>query len=343
MRRPRGARGLRILYATTRADGAPALASALVLIPTRPATAPRSLIVWTHGTTGVAPGCAPSLLAEPFANVPALAEAMTHGWVVVATDYTGLGTEGMHPYLIGAGEARSALDSIRAARQVPALGLSSEVVVWGHSQGGHAALWTGILAPTYAADAGIVGIAALAPASDLPALVERAQTDPAGKIISSYLVAAYRAHYPAVQAQALLRSGARWAADDMARRCMADWRALPSVAEALAVRGSLFEGDPRAGAFGEALRKNSPEYAIAAPVWVAQGGADTLVAPAVQRAYVARRCAAGQAMQFREYPALDHLTLVGTTSPLVPDLIAWTQARFAHAPFATTCAAATGS
>jgi len=44
---------------------------------------------------------------------------------------------------------------------------SDDTVVWGHSQGGHAALWTGILAPTYAPEIAILGVAAVAPASDL--------------------------------------------------------------------------------------------------------------------------------------------------------------------------------
>jgi pimeloyl-ACP methyl ester carboxylesterase len=86
--------------------------------------------------------------------------------VIVATDYVGLGTAGPHPYLIGQGEARSVLDSVRAARQMPQLSLQPATVVWGHSQGGHAALWAGALAPSYAPDVHVLAVAALAPASD---------------------------------------------------------------------------------------------------------------------------------------------------------------------------------
>ena len=45
-------------------------------------------------------------------------------YIVVATDYPGLGTEGIHPYLIGESEARSVLDSVRAAREMPNTGAS---------------------------------------------------------------------------------------------------------------------------------------------------------------------------------------------------------------------------
>ena len=38
------------------------------------------------------------------------------GYVVAATDYEGLGTPGVHPYLVGESEGRSVLDAARAAR-----------------------------------------------------------------------------------------------------------------------------------------------------------------------------------------------------------------------------------
>ena len=50
--------------------------------------------------------------------------------------------------------------------------LGEQTVVWGHSQGGHAALWTGQLAPTSAPELDIAGVAALAPASNLPGLID---------------------------------------------------------------------------------------------------------------------------------------------------------------------------
>ena len=102
-----------------------------------------------------------------------------NGWGIVATDYIGEGTLGAYPYLIGQGEGRSVLDSIRAAHQVDDLDLSDQTVVWGHSQGGHAALWAGQLAPTYAPELQIRGIAALSPASDPLALARRSHSIPA--------------------------------------------------------------------------------------------------------------------------------------------------------------------
>lgn len=68
--------------------------------------------------------------------------------------------------------ARTLLDSVRAARQLAGPGgATSAFAVWGHSQGGHAALFTGILARGYAPDLTLVGVAAAAPATELATLM----------------------------------------------------------------------------------------------------------------------------------------------------------------------------
>ncbi len=107
------------------------------------------MLVWTHGTWGVASRCAPSLSANFWSATPGL-EAVKRGYVVVAPDYPGLGTAGVHPFLAGVDTARSVLDAVRAARAIPAAGAGDRFAVWGESQGGHAALWTAQSARGYA-------------------------------------------------------------------------------------------------------------------------------------------------------------------------------------------------
>jgi acetyl esterase/lipase len=80
----------------------------------------------------------------------------------------GLGTPETHPYLVGVSEARAVLDSVRAARAMT--GTASRFAVWDHSQGGQAALFTGLLAKSYAPELDLAGVAAAAPATALATL-----------------------------------------------------------------------------------------------------------------------------------------------------------------------------
>jgi len=72
-----GAQAWRILY-TTRDDTTPAIASDIVLAATQVPAGPRPVVAWTHGTTGVAAHCAPSLLDDPF-GAPALDQVIAQG------------------------------------------------------------------------------------------------------------------------------------------------------------------------------------------------------------------------------------------------------------------------
>jgi hypothetical protein len=335
---PAGAQAWRILYTTTDAQGAPALSSAIVMHSRTAPAGPRPVVAWTHGTTGAVQGCAPSLLEQPFANVPALAPLLERGWLYVATDYPGQATGGTHPYLIGEGEARSALDAVRAARQMKEVQVAPETVVWGHSQGGHAALWTGILAPDYAPDVRLAGVAAAAPASDLRALIDVVQHAPIGRIMTSYVMRAYAATYPDVGwDDYVTRPLAGLAARDLGRRCLEGSQAIYSVAVAVALGGTIFGRPPTQGPLGERLARNTPEHPIPQPLLVAQGEADVLVLPAVQARWVARRCAAGQAIDYRSYAGRDHLSLVAPDAPFVADLVRWTEDRFAGRAAAAHC------
>jgi uncharacterized membrane protein HdeD (DUF308 family) len=336
---PADAVAWRILYTTTRATGAPAVASGIVVAPKQGTNHP--VIAWAHGTTGYATQCAPSLLAKPFeaGALFTLDKVIGQGWGLVATDYVGLGTAGSHPYLIGNDEARSVLDAIRAAQQLTDAKLAKKTAVWGHSQGGGAALWTGQVAPTYAPELDIAGVAALAPASDLVGLMDNLPNVTGGSIFASYVVQGYTNTYPDVKARDYLRAGAQTIVPALASRCLSEPGVLVSVLEALSLSKDpeIFSTDPTTGAFGARLRVNVPTGTVPAPLLIAQGDADSLVLPRVQRAYVAKRCAAGQVVDYRVYPNRDHVPLVQADSPLIPELISWTSDRFAGDPAPTSC------
>lgn len=336
---PDGAKAWRILYTTTRDEGQPALASAIVVIP-ETSSDPLPVIAWAHGTTGVDETCAPSVLEGTFSTGAffSVDEVVEQGWALVATDYTGLGTEGPHPYLIGQGEGRSVLDSVRAARQMPDIDLEERTIVWGHSQGGHAALWTGVLAPTYAPDVNVQGVAALAPASDLVSLVEVLPGIPGGTIFAAFVASAYSDIYDDVVLSQYVRPGGEVTIDGIAGRCLAEPSVFTSLLSALAVNFSIFTGDLTSGPMGERLAENIPPYSIEAPLLLGQGAADSLVKPAAQDVYVEGMCAAGRQVDYREYEGLDHVPLVEADSPLIPELIEWTRSRLAGEEPISTCA-----
>ena len=144
---PPGSSAWRILYASTGLDGEPIEVSGVVIASDLPApTGGRHVVAWAHPTTGVDDRCAPSAFPEFFETIPHLTALMALDYVVVATDYPGLGTAGPHPYLVGLSEGRAVLDAVRAARELPKSGAGKRFAVWGHSQGGHAALFAGQLA-----------------------------------------------------------------------------------------------------------------------------------------------------------------------------------------------------
>lgn len=343
---PADARAWRILYTTTKYDGQPSLASALVIAPRAPPPGPSPLVAWTHGTTGYAPVCAPSLLPEPLiAGAMFIADqVVAQGWTLVATDYVGLGTEGPHPYLVGQAEGRSALDSIRAAHQLEELDLSDTTVVWGHSQGGHAALWTGGLAATYAPELHIAGVAALAPASDLPGLVANLDSVRGGVLFAAYALAGYDAAYDDVRDTDYVDPSAGLLVRELSSRCLADPRIYVSIAEALAVFNDrdVFSPSLTTGPMLERLRENTPTLYIPTPLLIAQGLADPLVVPRVQRDYVQARCDAGQALEYLTVPGQDHVALVEADSPLIPMLFQWTEDRFEGVSVTNGCGSLPG-
>jgi pimeloyl-ACP methyl ester carboxylesterase len=165
-----GASNKLILYRSTGVDGKATAVSGSVAIPK--GKAPKGgwpVITWAHGTTGIADQCAPS---RDGANklssyaYPLLQRWLKAGYAVVRTDYTGLGTPGDHPFLIGRPEGESVLDAVRAARSLDKR-LGKRVAIAGHSQGGQAALFAASLAPKYTPDLKIRGTVAFAPVSHL--------------------------------------------------------------------------------------------------------------------------------------------------------------------------------
>ncbi|HET6153396.1 MAG TPA: lipase family protein [Marmoricola sp.] len=331
----------KILYTTTRDKGVPAVASALVMVAHDHPAGPRPVIAWAHGTTGIAEKCAPTGDEDPvaLASIPDFTQAIDAGWAIVATDYTGLGTPGPHPYLVGQGEGRSVLDSVRAAHELTDLQLQDKTIVWGHSQGGGAALWAGILAPTYAPDAHVIAVAGIAPADDLPGLVNNISTLAGGQVFAAYLIKAYSEIYPDVKFDSYVKAADQASVTQIAGSCIAEKAILASLSQTVGVTSSIYARDPLSGPLGKRLRQNVPTGSITVPLLIAQGLSDNLVLPNVQAAYVAKRCAdpANGPLDYETYAGRGHTDIIVPGSGMLPRLLAWTVARFAGTTAPSTC------
>jgi len=333
---PAGLRGWRILYTTTVNDRTPATAVATVFAPIAPPAGPAPVITWAHGTTGLLQKCMPSLVSAPMVGIPAVGRVAREGWVIVATDYSFAEKGGPHPYMIGEGEARAALDAVRAAGRMPELKLAPQTVVWGHSQGGHSALWTGIIAPRYAPELKVLGVAAIAPTANMPKIMSLNPT--LEKRLGPYVAKAYSRFYPDVDFDKAVRPEALGAAEQIIELC--DFLP-PQDRRRIAALTAGFEGPALTTAtyrpFRLRLAENAAYRPVAAPLLIAQGLADAVVPPAATQAHVEERCAAGQQLEYWRLAGLDHGSIVQPASPLETPLVAWTAARFAGKPQARGC------
>lgn len=337
---PDGVRAWRILYSTTRTNDEATIGSAVVAVPRDQLGARAPVIAWAHGTTGLRRRCAPSLRETNTigaGGVDAVRAALDRGWAVVAPDYPGLGTRGVQPYLVGSGEARAVLDAVRAARRIPQLDLGRRTTVWGHSQGGHAALWTAMSQPAYAPDVRLAGVAAISPVSSPATFLRDLQKRPVGTIFVAYALAAYEGTYDDVNVGDHVRASARIPLERIADRCLRSPAARVSLTEAQIMADRFVKGSLYEGGLGRRLSENDATGSIEAPLLIAQGETDRVVTLRLQDDYVRDRCEAGQSLDYRTYAGRGHGDLLKESSPFVDELLTWTADRFASRPTSTTC------
>jgi pimeloyl-ACP methyl ester carboxylesterase len=336
-----GATAHRVLYTSTGYDGRPTAVSGLIVVPD--GTAPdegRKVIAYTHGTVGVASECAPSLVTNR-EQQPLLfeggAELLAAGYVIAASDYQGLGTPGPHPYLVGESEAKNTLDIVRAARNLRETHAGNRFVVWGHSQGGHASLFTGQLAAGYAPELRLTGVAAGGPVPNLADLFEVNIKTTVGKVLIAMALHSWARVHDDASLDQIVTPAARPLVGRIARNCLYTRRQIvSSVPASLALKLTFLRTPPwKAEPWNTILGRNNPgRTRINAPLMIIQGDADPIVAPEVTSRLVDRLCDAGETVALRMLDGVAHLD-AGHIA--VPDVVRWIAGRFAGAPAPTTC------
>ncbi len=339
-----GASAERVLYVTADADGTPTTATGIMIVPDGPAPAAgRPVLAFTHGTIGIARRCAPSLLpGDVYAPaIPGLADFLEAGFVVVATDYAGLGSDATTGYLVGTSEAHSTLDAVRAAQHLPGADATAEFVTFGESQGGHAALFTGQLAQEYAPELSLAGIAAAAPATNLTALFQENVGTTFGDVLAAYALQSWADVYD-IALSSVVDPQALPVVERLSEQCIqneAQMLALFPEAELLKLR-FLTEPPWEVEPWRTVLEENTPGASLVdAPVLILQGEADPLVVPAVQRDFVAAWCERGQPVEYRTLPGVGHLDAGRASAGTVSQ---WARDRIDGAAWASNCSTVEG-
>jgi hypothetical protein len=328
--------------------------------------APLPVLALLHGTSGFRDGCGVSKELEYQGLASALASL---GFVVVVPDYLGLKATGAptgfpHPYLGGIPTAIASLDAIRAAYRLPddliegGARLSTDVVIVGGSQGGHAALWVDRFAPYYAGEFTLRGIVATVPPADLVTESTLALTtlrDSSANTIAvmSTLPAWYGAESHigewlkepfATQAPEILAAACE--PTDEQKALLENYKSLdeafqPALLDAakageiadFPVLGCLIREN---GLTSTSLPRKTPARDDFGILWVL-GEKDTLVDTPTERVSYGTLCNAGMPLQFLECQGASH---TAATTWALPEIVGFLFDRLDGKAFAPSCAVA---
>jgi hypothetical protein len=299
----------RILYATTdgRFDGGIVAASGLMYLPI--GTPPKGgwpLLVWGHGTTGIADICAPSW-EKPLPRDGYFVDSwLQKGYAVIAPDYQGLGTPGTHPYLSRKGEGYSVLDAARSVLFAYRGQISNRVIMAGQSQGSSAVLNATSLAPAYAPEVHVLGTIATGMVLSEPlgpGEVDSLAMMPESPRLNILRIMSAGTKPGSPPPDKLLSEKSKQLAELAQTRCS---RALRPIANDLGLTPDNAYAVPAQSLAGMLILPQVPHEALTVPIFVGTGLADLLIAPDRQFRGVKAMCKAGTRLLWRGYAGVTH-------------------------------------
>ncbi|MCK8673397.1 lipase family protein [Rhodococcus sp. NPDC003382] len=344
----------RVMYRSVGAAGDPVAVTGTVLVPTLPwaGTGPRPTVIVGPGTQGMGDQCAPSKLmvfGQEYEYLQ-IAPLLARGYAVAVTDYEGLGTPGIHPYLNRESQGHAMLDLARAARSLTELGIAEDTrfAFWGYSQGGMSSAAAAELKDSYAPELPVVGAVAGSPPASLADLAVAGD----GSILSGgigWVVNGFVAAYPddAEEMLAVFNPEGRAVLDRAADSCVYDFPLMnplaPTTRYTLDGRpiADYLSAEPWASAVKRQELGNTPP---SVPMFVGQNAADDLVLVTGVDTMVGKWCAAGVSVDYQRYPIPPVLekTVVGHGVGLLPAAaqgLEWLDAQFAGGPTGNNCGA----
>lgn len=327
----------RIMYHSRTSTGRDIAATGVLLVPS--GTPPASgwpVVVDAHGSSGIGRDCAPSLMRDLYHGDQMLG-FVDQGWAVIAPDYAGLGTTGRVEFLNTAAEGSDVIGALRAAQQTGA-GLSRRWVLWGHSQGGGAALSVAqrqLLQP----EPGYLGTVVTSPAADLVQAVSNLAASPGLGGFLPLVVRGAAESDPRIKPGQLLTAQAT-------QRLQVTWAGCLGVV--IAVYSDLtgpslvrpgYLDDPQFA--GYLVRNSTGTQAVAGPVLLLQGDADAVIPVSATSRVASSLCHADVTVDYRTYPGLGHDTIPGQITGIddgaMPDILSWITDRFAGRSAPSTC------
>ena len=354
-----GARAWKVLYISMDIHDVVVPVSGMVIAPTGKAPDDgRPVVSWAHGTTGIARNCAPSMVDNPAkeasfyffpdssdemdSGIPGLTQMIAAGYVVAATDYSGLGAPGFHQYLIGPTAARNVLDAAVAAQQIPQAGAGKSGVVIGWSEGGQAAVWAAQIADYVSDSSKILGTVALAPVNTLEqSKIENQMIAEGKKLPLQTTIETIMAQYastvafPELQLSDVLTPFGIDFIKESAK-CQCSHHMGQSLDYMQKWKGAATRPDPQNQ---EAWLKRIEQMALGnvpaqIPIAVYQGDDDPTIFPAATEAYVKKARAAGTNISYSHYADTDHLRIPMRAQA---DFLTWIADRFARKPAPSSC------
>ncbi|MGA8538381.1 MAG: lipase family protein [Terriglobales bacterium] len=315
---------LRILYHSRTAGGEDVAVSGVVLVPDgKSPVGGWPVIAWAHDFRGAARTCAPSLMKNLGAG-PILAMYANLGYVVVATDYSGLGANSGKPVLDMRSNAFDVIYSVAAARvAVTEAGskIGSKWIAVGPFQGGLAAV---AVAESEAPDPNYLGSVITSGLADAQQAYEHfAQASSSNRMLL-VLASTVKALYPEFQVSDMLQDKALPAYRRAGQTCGGETE--PEFTTEMLKPG--WESNRFVHDF---FSVNTPgERRAHSPLLVISGEADPAIPAEMSAKTVARMCQQGSRVLFLKYPNLDASGVMGAS---VADQISWIKARFAgYAP-----------
>jgi Secretory lipase len=317
---------VRILYHSRSASRGEVAASGVVLVPD--GTAPAGgwpVIAWAHGFSAAARQCAPSLLRNLYYG-PLLSMYVNLGYAVVATDYTGLGTDFRSAVMDVQSNAMDVIYSIPAAHAaVPQLG--PKWVAMGSSLGANVAIGVAEMEgrtrdPNYLGSIAISGVA------DLKAAYEPQANEQSFRMLA-LLAYGIKTVYPDFDIRDMLTEKAI-----PVYRQVNGCSSLPNSSQfpASAMLKQNWRNDKFVEEFFSRNRLGQkPAYG---PLLVISDDRDPEVPPSMTVQVVTRMCKQGDRIQFDKFSDPQPGLIIGDS---VRDQMVWLEARFAGRPASNNC------